>query len=70
MTKRRTLGKKEIIERLKQGEYIGWIGGLNPCAFMGEDTVRWDTLLKLEREEIIPKFGYPNLHGKLKLKEQ
>lgn len=64
------LNRQKVIERLKQGETIEWHNSfVDTYAYMGKDTVRWDTLCKLERDGIITSFGYPDLHGTVRLKE-
>lgn len=65
------LSRDKVIERLKRGETIQWIGGADSHAWMSGDmraTVRWDTLSKLRRDGIITNYGFPELHGEIRLK--
>lgn len=65
---RRILSKAEILERLQQGEVIHWLGGANFHAYMKyNETVRIDTLHKLYKEGLITHWGFPELHGTIRL---
>ena len=62
------LKRDKVIEALKAGDYILWLGGARFGACLGSDfskTVRFDTIMKLWREGHITKFGYPALSGKI-----
>lgn len=68
----KVLNRSEVIEALKAGDYILWLGGATFSACLGSDfskTVRRDTLLKLREDKLITNFGYPQLSGKVYLKE-
>ena len=69
----RIVGYKEALERLKGGEVIHWVGGLDPGAFFNTcETVRTDTLHKLRKDGHITDYGFPLLHGivNYKVKEE
>ncbi len=62
------LKRNEVIEALRGGDYVLWLGGANFSACLGSDftkTVRCDTILKLWREGLITNFGFPALSGKI-----
>lgn len=65
---RKVLNRSQVINALKNGDYILWFGGASFSACLGSDwslTVRHDTLLKLRREGLITNYGYPELSGKI-----
>ena len=62
----------EVRERLKKGETISWQSDKDFHAYMTNnwnETVRYDTLYKLWKEGLITNYGFPNLHGTIKLKD-
>ncbi len=64
---RRVLKYQEVLDRLKAGEEIHWIGGADFMAhFNWGETVRIDTLIKLYRQGLITGWGFPELHGTIK----
>ncbi len=66
---KRIVPYKEVLERLKRGETISWLGGGNPRAYMSnawDETIRYDTLHKLWRNGLITDYGFPLLHGTIK----
>ena len=66
---RRVLGYREVLDRLKAGEGINWMGGLDFMAYFDfGETIRYDTLIKLYRQGLITKWGFPELHGTIKYK--
>ena len=70
---KRILNRKEVIEALKGGDYILWLGGMTFSACLGSNfskTVRRDTILKLWYEGLITDFGCPQLSGKIYWKEE
>lgn len=67
--KRRVIGYKEALERLRAGEGIYWIGGRDFRAFFSpNETVRLDTFHKLWKDGLITDYGFPLLHGKVSYK--
>jgi len=65
---KRVLSRKEVIEALKSGDYILWLGGANFSACLGSNfslTVRHDTIRKLWKEGLVTDYGYPQLSGKI-----
>ena len=63
------VGYKEALERLRNGEEIHWIGGINPMSyFTHQETVRWDTFHKLWKDGHITDYGFPKQHGTVKYK--
>ena len=70
---RQILKRDEVVDALKNGDYILWIGGANFNACLGSDwtkTIRHDTILKLWREGLITDFGFPQLNGKIYWKQK
>lgn len=68
----KVLRKQRIIELLKQGREIQWIGSFRDYRAWidGEGTVRYNTLTNLWREGLLAgDFGFPKLHGTVRLKE-
>ncbi len=69
MRTKRIIPYKEVLERLKAGEEIHWIGGVSPCYyFKFEETIRYDTLHKLWKQGLVTDYGFPQLHGTIKYK--
>ena len=69
MRTKRIIPYKEVLERLKKGEEIHWIGGINPCYYFDiDETIRYDTLHKLWKQGLVTDYGFPLLHGTIKYK--
>lgn len=71
---KKILNYNEVLDQLRQGNYIIYLGSPDPSASMPMDndftTVRLDTLYKLAEQGLVTHFGYPYLHNKVYLKEQ
>ena len=70
--RKKILTRPEVIERLKAGETITWLGGGDFRAYMTnhwDETVRYDTIHRLWKENLITDYGFPQLHGTIRLKK-
>ena len=70
--RKKILNKKEVLERLNQGEEIHWSRWgteFHSWFESGEkNAIRYDTLVKLLKEGMITHFGFPQQHGVIRLK--
>lgn len=65
----RIIGYDEVLKRLKAGEEINWLGGADFHAYFDtNETIRYDTLVKLWKQGLITDWGFPLLHGTIKYK--